>query len=272
MEDAFLLLYQEFQVLQSVCRKQAELLQKLLSKKGASTEIPVTKPIQCSDLGDHACSESPSFRLLRKENTDADSSNPVMEELPTSKPLKPKEDSSVLLDFDVRFPPGREQYSYLSSENEKVELAVGTSNANSTNDFELFIKNYTPQFSNMTGSGDKGICETSKAELEFLLPVNTDPNFSLSHSYENLCYLQSTDISLGECLAPEIRNPIGIRGPTQSSWSPGCLSEEYQHGCHVDINSDVGLSSQICDFCQAIFPAGAATKGEYLRHLTGHVE
>lgn len=44
MEDAFLELYQEFKKLQVICSKQAELLQKLLSKKGhtsGKTVIPL---------------------------------------------------------------------------------------------------------------------------------------------------------------------------------------------------------------------------------------
>ncbi|CAH2224579.1 Hypothetical predicted protein [Pelobates cultripes] len=278
MEDAFISLYQEFQVLQSVCKKQAELIEKLLSKKGIASEMPFSKPVQCSDVGDPACTESPFFRLHGIENPYVESSKPKTDEIPnTSK--EPEEHPSVLLDFDVHFPPNTEQYSFLASENEQVEFAVGSSKSqhntdkrSSTTDLELFIKNYTPQFQNANGGGDKLIGNSVAGGLDFLIPPKADQTFNLSNFYEDLCYLQSKDISFGECSGPENKHPIGIRGPAQSSWTPVCLSEECQLGCHLDTSSDIGLSSQICDFCQAIFPAGSATKGEYLRHITGHVE
>ncbi|CAG5982368.1 unnamed protein product [Menidia menidia] len=35
--------------------------------------------------------------------------------------------------------------------------------------------------------------------------------------------------------------------------------------------SDVVLQSHVCEFCQAVFPRDAATRGEFLRHLYTHV-
>ncbi|XP_056294455.1 uncharacterized protein zgc:113184 [Pseudoliparis swirei] len=35
--------------------------------------------------------------------------------------------------------------------------------------------------------------------------------------------------------------------------------------------SDVVLQSHVCEFCQAVFPGDAATRGEFLRHLYTHV-
>ncbi|KAM4046378.1 uncharacterized protein ACNLHF_009980 [Anomaloglossus baeobatrachus] len=155
MEDAFLELYQEFKNLQIICLKQAELLQKLLSKKGHTNEIPVSKPIQCTDTGSDARSESPFFRLEVKEDQCAEASKNNADSVLV--PLDPKDPSSLPLALD-------------------------------------------------------------------------------------------------------------------SSWSPGRLSEDCPFAQRVDVNSDVGLSSQICEFCHAVFPAGAATEGEFLGHLAGHME
>ncbi|XP_075449529.1 uncharacterized protein LOC142491111 [Ascaphus truei] len=268
MEEAFLLLYQEFQRLQAICIKQAELLQKLLSKKGIAKDMPVSMPIQCTDAGDPTSSESPFIRLQEKKEPFTESSKTTANELLCSVPVKTKEKSDVLLDIDFMFPPSTENDSFLASEAEKVDFALDLSHLNfslgkrgSNADLDMFIKNYMPQFPNVNVNWD-----TKKQ------PVGSDQILSLSNLYEDPCYLQSKDISLGVCLAPENKHALGIRGPAQSSWSPGCLSEDCPLGCHVDMNSDVSLSSQICDFCQAVFPAGAATKGEYLRHITGHVE
>uniref|UniRef100_W5MA96 Uncharacterized LOC102691194 n=1 Tax=Lepisosteus oculatus TaxID=7918 RepID=W5MA96_LEPOC len=35
--------------------------------------------------------------------------------------------------------------------------------------------------------------------------------------------------------------------------------------------SEVTLNSQVCEFCQAVFPSDTTTRGEFLRHLTAHV-
>nr|XP_019942088.1 PREDICTED: uncharacterized protein LOC109629048 [Paralichthys olivaceus]XP_019942089.1 PREDICTED: uncharacterized protein LOC109629048 [Paralichthys olivaceus] len=35
--------------------------------------------------------------------------------------------------------------------------------------------------------------------------------------------------------------------------------------------SDIALQSQVCDFCQAVFPGNTTTKGEFIRHLHTHI-
>ncbi|XP_034726409.1 uncharacterized protein zgc:113184 isoform X2 [Etheostoma cragini] len=35
--------------------------------------------------------------------------------------------------------------------------------------------------------------------------------------------------------------------------------------------SDVALQSQVCEFCQAVFPGDTTTRGEFLRHLYTHI-
>ncbi|XP_075055399.1 TRAF family member-associated NF-kappa-B activator-like [Mixophyes fleayi] len=274
MEDAFMALYQEFRALQTVCSRQAELLQKLLSKKSLAAEMPVSKPIQCTDAEDPTCSVSHLLKLKGKEPPYTETSKTLTDEL--SAPLGTK-DKSSLFDFDVRFSPNKDQYSFLVSVADKGEVDKGCLHTDPSLDesgihsnLALFIKNYTPKFPKLDRVGDK---TTAISDFDFLSPVDGDHNLSLSNVYEeDLSFLQSKDISLGELLEPENNNANAVRGPAQPTWSLGCLSEECQLGHSVDINSDVGLSSQICEFCQAIFPAGAATKGEFLGHLTGHME
>ncbi|XP_018102989.1 TRAF family member-associated NF-kappa-B activator-like [Xenopus laevis] len=272
MEDAFLALCEEVRLLQTKCRKQAELLEKLLAVKGISNEMPISKPIQCTDVGNPTCSECPFIRLQEKQDQSVESSDTMEDNNTTSLAEDIRGNPSVLLDFDVKFPPTTENFSFLASEVEKHKLDVGHSSGDkdgSNADLESFIKNYTPQFPNINGG--KRTCDTTAGGLHCLIPVGAD--LSMSNLYdEDLCFLQSKDISLGVCLAPKDQYLFGVKGPVQPCWSPSGLSGECQFGCEMDMNSDVGLSSQICEFCQAIFPAGAATKGEYLRHITGHVE
>ncbi|XP_056418659.1 TRAF family member-associated NF-kappa-B activator-like [Hyla sarda] len=272
MEDAFLELYQEFRKLQIICAKQAELLQKLLSKKGHSNEMPVSKPIQCTDAGDNVCSESPFFKLKCEETQCAEASKTNAEDLTVS--LEPKENYSLLLNTDVWLPPCEDQYNFLASVADKEEAVGSMACADLTSDkrgthsnYALFIKN-CPKFLDMDNDGVK--IDPAKLYLDFM--TDKDHNFSLSNMYEDdISFLQSTDISLKHLLEPH-ENSNGIRGPAKSSWSPVCLSEDCQFGPRVDAISDVRLSSQICEFCHAVFPAGAATEGEFLGHLTGHME
>ncbi|XP_073526172.1 TRAF family member-associated NF-kappa-B activator-like [Phyllobates terribilis] len=272
MEDAFLELYQEFKKLQIICSKQAELLQKLLLTKGETKEMPVSKPIQCTDTGDDACSESPFFRLKVKEDqcveVSKSNANGVLV------PIDPKERSGLLLDLDIRFPPCEDQYNFLASATDKEEATVSIPCPDITLDkkgvnsnYALFIQNYTPKFLAMDNVGGK--IAPAKLYLDFL---TRDHNFSLLNMYEeDISFLHSKDTSL-EAFLEQHKNSNGVRGPAQSSWSPGCLSEDCPFGQGVNVNSDVGLSSQICEFCHAVFPAGAATEGEFLGHLTGHME
>ncbi|KAG9491646.1 hypothetical protein GDO78_000254 [Eleutherodactylus coqui] len=263
MEDAFLELYQEFRKLQIICAKQAKLLQKLLSEKGHTSELPVSKPIQCTDKGDDACAESPFFNLKAKEDQCLEISKTKADD---DLSLEPKEVSSLLLDLDIRFPPCEDQYNFLASAAAKEEAAVGMPSADMNSDRRA---NYTPTFLDMDNIGDKK--DPGKLYLDLLTPINRDCNFSFSNMYEDISFLHSRDISLGTLLEPH-KNSNGVRGPAQSSWSPGCLSEDCPFGQRININSDVGLTSQICEFCGAVFPAGAATEGEFLGHLAGHME
>ncbi|XP_075190613.1 TRAF family member-associated NF-kappa-B activator-like [Anomaloglossus baeobatrachus] len=272
MEDAFLELYQEFKNLQIICLKQAELLQKLLSKKGHTNEIPVSKPIQCTDTGSDARSESPFFRLEVKEDQCAEASKNNADSVLV--PLDPKDPSSLPLALDVRFPPCEDQYSFLANVADKEDAAVCLPGPHITLDkkgvnsnYALFIQNYTPKFLAIDNVGGK--VAPAKLYFDFL---TRDHNLSLSNIYEeDLSFLHSNDISL-EAFLEQHKTHNGVRGPAQSSWSPGRLSEDCPFAQRVDVNSDVGLSSQICEFCHAVFPAGAATEGEFLGHLAGHME
>ncbi|KAM9319912.1 TRAF family member-associated NF-kappa-B activator-like [Gastrophryne carolinensis] len=261
MEDAFLELYQQFKLLQVVCIQQTKLLQRLLSKDPPTTEKPISKPIQCTDAGDPTCSESPFFRLTGM-GTSTKTSKTRCEEV--SKPLEKVDNSSHFFsfEFDVQFPPNAnsDQYSFLANQLEK-ELASGISKSDVS--LEKFENNSKFEFLFLNN-------DTPTIPKHDFLPANTD--YSLSNIYEELYFLQPFENSAKNSLEPQIKNSSDIRGPAQSSWSPGCLSDECQLFLHEDNNSDVALSSQICEFCQAVFPAGAATKSEYLQHITGHIE
>ncbi|KAM5181662.1 TRAF family member-associated NF-kappa-B activator-like [Mantella aurantiaca] len=271
MESAFLELYQQFKVLQVVCSRQAELLQRLLSKDTHIAEMPMSKPVQCSDAVDPISSENPLFQQTVIEALSTKAAKSMTEEL--YQPLETEDKSTFSFDCDVQFPPDKD--NFLASQAAKSGLAAYLSYTDASleeketnSNFALFIKTYAPTFPKVSGVGDKAIGAISDINFLTMDPDHTHvPNID-----EELCFLQSKDISQGTILKPQINNFSVVKGPAKSSWHPDCLSEEYHLGHHEDNISDVGLSSQICEFCHAVFPAGAATKGEYLQHLTAHVE
>ncbi|XP_073469802.1 TRAF family member-associated NF-kappa-B activator-like isoform X1 [Aquarana catesbeiana] len=271
MERAFFELYQQFKVLQAVCSRQAELLQRLLSKDAHTAEKPMSKPIQCSDAADPICSKSPFLRQTGMEALSIETAKTITEEL--YQPLESEDKSTFSFDCDVQFPTNKDQYPFLASQGDKSGLATYMSNIDVSLDeteingnFALFIKTYAPTFPKVPGAGEKSI--PAMSEINFL-PMDSNPILNID---EEMCFLQSKELSKGVILEPQINNFSEIKGPAQSSWHPDCLSEECHLNHHDDNISDVGLSSQICEFCQAVFPAGAATEVEYLQHITGHVE
>ncbi|KAJ1160091.1 hypothetical protein NDU88_000593 [Pleurodeles waltl] len=106
------------------------------------------------------------------------------------------------------------------------------------------------------------------------LDLSDQSRFNSFPDFYNLLHYMQSEVDLGHSsLLWEAELPKGVRGPEQSSWNPRRLSEDCSLASDSRLNSDSpGLSSQTCEFCQAVFPAGAATNGEYLRHLTAHME
>uniref|UniRef100_A0AAY3ZXD2 Uncharacterized protein n=1 Tax=Denticeps clupeoides TaxID=299321 RepID=A0AAY3ZXD2_9TELE len=55
-------------------------------------------------------------------------------------------------------------------------------------------------------------------------------------------------------------------------WSSSSfLDSEWMSATGGRFMSSVTLQSQVCEFCQAVFPGHTTTKGEYLHHLTSHI-
>ncbi|KAG8585468.1 hypothetical protein GDO81_005037 [Engystomops pustulosus] len=211
MEDAFLDLYKEFKKLQMICSKQGELLHKLLSNKECASEMPVSKPIQCTDKGD-VCSESPFFRLKGKEDQCIETSKTMADNLLV--PAEPKENCSRLSDLAVQFPP----YNIPTTVTDKEEAAVGMScadippagvNAN----FAMLIKDYSSKFLDMDNVEDKK--SSDKLYSDFLTPLNIDGSVRLLNVYEeDISFLQSYDISFEAFLEPQ-KVSNGVRGPAK---------------------------------------------------------
>ncbi|XP_041945901.1 uncharacterized protein zgc:113184 isoform X2 [Alosa sapidissima] len=63
-------------------------------------------------------------------------------------------------------------------------------------------------------------------------------------------------------------NPARARRPWSSS---SFLNSEWMSLTGGRVMSRVTVESQVCEFCQAVFPGHTTTRGEFLRHLTSHI-
>nr|XP_046240099.1 uncharacterized protein zgc:113184 [Scatophagus argus]XP_046240100.1 uncharacterized protein zgc:113184 [Scatophagus argus]XP_046240101.1 uncharacterized protein zgc:113184 [Scatophagus argus]XP_046240102.1 uncharacterized protein zgc:113184 [Scatophagus argus] len=53
--------------------------------------------------------------------------------------------------------------------------------------------------------------------------------------------------------------------------NPPSLNSDFSSQSGGLLMSDVAPQSDVCDFCQAVFPGDTTTRGEFLRHLYTHV-
>ncbi|XP_014348437.1 uncharacterized protein ZGC:113184 [Latimeria chalumnae] len=284
MEEAFVQLYQEFRRLQTVCAKQAELLQKLTIKKQLMNEIPVSRPIQCTESEGLRQSEGPFLRL---QGTKAQSpavygtSATSSQNFPMSVPECPDDETKLPSDAEhgYNFPntglrkPGLDVA--LGGHKPKAQADSGNKESNATCREAILNVNH--------------INENPKADASLTAAAASDGLKTLfsNHRMELDQFISLYDLygwpspgMYSEVLGKPEFLPVAketasigeIHGPTQTSWTPGCRPSD----CHMShrgvLNSDVTLNSHTCDFCQAVFPAGAATCTELLRHLTTHVE
>ncbi|XP_078515070.1 TRAF family member-associated NF-kappa-B activator-like [Lissotriton helveticus] len=274
MEEAFFQLSQEFRQLQAVCARQAELLQRLTTKKSWTADMPVSMPVQRTDdqvreqAEDHGseskvegmpcgpldwtASKSPHPSFSGKKPCKADSSL-----------LLPKENYCFMKQGAI------EERSQMDASKKNISTHDG---AHGEHQCDL-LRRYGTQCPGTDSINERNDSIPTVQVLPYL--ELTDHNWfnSFPELYNLLHYMQSEVVLGQDSLLSDAKLPMHVRGPEQTSWNPRCVSEDCSLAPGNSLSSDSpGLSSQTCDFCQAVFPAGAATNGEYLRHLTAHIE
>ncbi|XP_038642293.1 TRAF family member-associated NF-kappa-B activator-like isoform X2 [Scyliorhinus canicula] len=295
MEEAFGLLYQEFRRLKTVCVRQAELIKELTVRREITIDMPFSVPIQCTDTGKPDQSEGPFLRAQKKNGLEVADCN-----VPVDPPdvMVDRNHDQVLeccSKLDIKFPPTSVDYNFLISEPENLphvntvhlpepptptdEIVQGSASNlyddyRSTYSFNIDRSALEQSTVNIPGSflGERGIPLGPAYpfwEKEDLGTFNASENVQLPRSLDSAVACHSIDYV---SVTPEPAIPRKISGPQQSSWSPPYLPEDCHAGHETTLNSESSLNSQVCEFCQAIFPAGAATRDDYLVHLTGHIE
>ncbi|XP_032871499.1 TRAF family member-associated NF-kappa-B activator-like [Amblyraja radiata] len=290
MEEAFGLLTEEFRRLKIVCVRQAELIKELTEKREITVDLPFTVPIQCTDAGKLDQSEGPFLRPQQKKVLQGAACNALADSREVMGDMSQDVELKYCPKLDIKYPSSNKNYDFSMNANEK-SLHLKTADlleAPTIESAEGSVSNLYDDYRN-TFSFDKigSVSEQPRANIpepflggRVVLSGSDYPfrekeyseTFSDSEAALVPGSLDSAVIYRSTECASVIFNSPGMSRPPQSPWSPHHLPEDCCAGHEATLNSESSLTSQVCEFCQAVFPAGAATRGDYLVHLTGHIE
>ncbi|KAK6466864.1 TRAF family member-associated NF-kappa-B activator-like [Huso huso] len=266
MEQAFVQLQEQFFRLRALCIRQAEMLDRLTARQGFPNDagMPVSMPIQCTE-GDRNRSEGP-FRNR--------------EPLPTpgqaEKPPNPAGDHRRG-NYNVKYPPGTDDYDVLANGLEGMQIHCLARKTGNKKDFPappLHHHHHHHRHHHLLGGADsdRKTASPPPAGANGVLQAGRQTGVNhvagpggLYRPEEAACC--SETVCKKDWLEPELEQ----RGHFEMPWMPGCQldSEVLQLG--GILLSNVTLNSQVCEFCQAVFPSETTTRGEYLRHITAHI-
>ncbi|XP_051884063.1 TRAF family member-associated NF-kappa-B activator [Pristis pectinata] len=226
--------------------------------------MPFSMPIQCTDEGEqeHITKATVKEGSLSKDFVASQGHRVQQEQLRVVESLS---------DLDIKFPPSDNDYDFLNSAPEKprLKLPIGVPtckveevllndniqdlnekcNKQEWTSFEICNVGPTNEASANLFCGEQGKCANINISTVDRTPFRS-PSSPSVHK-------------------PSKSFPKQIRGPQQPVWSPYHNKEgELLHQASND--SDLDLNSKICEFCQAVFPAGTTSREDFLRHLNSH--
>ncbi|XP_041097597.1 uncharacterized protein zgc:113184 [Polyodon spathula] len=253
MEQAFMQLQEQCFILRALCVRQAEMLDRLTARQSFPNDsgMPVSMPVQCTE-GDRNRSEVP-FRNR---------------ELPgqVEKPLNHTGDHRRG-NSTVKYPAGTDDYDFLASGLEGMQIHCLARKTGNKKDFQA-----PPPPHRLLGGADSDLKTPPPAGASGVLQAGRQAGVNhvlapggLYRPEKAAC--GSETVCKKDWMEPEVEP----RGHFKMPWTPGCQldSEVLQLG--GILLSDVTLNSQVCEFCQAVFPSETTTRGEYLRHITAHI-
>ncbi|XP_059822440.1 TRAF family member-associated NF-kappa-B activator-like isoform X1 [Hypanus sabinus] len=272
MEFAFQEIYQEFKHLSALTKKQTELLSKYNYNKEV-INMPFSMPIQCTDEGEqeHLVKTNVKEGSISKDFVASQGYRVQQGQLPVVESLS---------ELDIKFPPS-DNYEFLNSAPEKSKLKLPVEvptcnveevllkddiqdlskkcNKEEWTSFEICNAGSINEESNNLFCGEQGKC----ANINIERTPFRNPSSPTAHKPSNP--FLNVEESAIKFPATE------IRGPQQPVWSPYHNKEgELLHQASND--SDLDLRSKICEFCQAVFPAGSRSRENFLRHLNSHFD
>ncbi|XP_067891348.1 TRAF family member-associated NF-kappa-B activator isoform X1 [Heterodontus francisci] len=281
LDFAFQQVCQEFKQLSALTKKQTELLSKYNYNKEI-INMSFSMPIQCTDEGEQEHGEEhfvgKNDKSVSKSPIGSQGHRMHKEQLPVVESLS---------DLDVKFPPSDNDYDFLNSTPEKLRTKTPFEDPMSKVE-KVLLKDDIQDLEH------KNKEECTSFETFTVRPTNeattnpfcdeqgksTNINTSIAATVDKNTFRSPSSPSILKPLNPLLNveshqmvpsAPTEIRGPQQLVWNPYHNKEgELLHQASKD--SDLDLNSKICEFCQAVFPAGTTSREDFLRHLNSHFE
>ncbi|XP_075036870.1 TRAF family member-associated NF-kappa-B activator isoform X2 [Mixophyes fleayi] len=282
VERIFSDLKEEFNRICKLTREQSSQLNTFFKKEIASdNHIPFqfSMPVQCTD------EENEEVQTLQKSNDKTVRARfaPI-----TPRGLGPDDELSTSVEslstFSVKFPPSNSESEFLKSSTENLPVLVPASgehmNGTKINtEVPTHLKNFnaarcSPPYS---PHSPKAVCHLDNSKL-----VGLENNYRdiLETEAEDSGHFIPAKSPVGTCTntfcipdIPDVDEFTGVtertvRGPQRPVWQPLPHQGDdlsVPSGDKWDQNS-----SDVCEFCQAIFPPSTRSGEEFLRHLNTH--
>ncbi|XP_042335872.1 TRAF family member-associated NF-kappa-B activator isoform X2 [Sceloporus undulatus] len=283
LEAVFWSMKEEFYRIRTLARAQTDQLSKFNLRREPVTEIPFSKPIQCTDeQADEVCSpwvkrginrEVPHFTAITARETGQD-----------------EEENSVesLSKLNVKFPPTDSDTTFLESTTESppIPYSPGTEALLQDQQFNSDLEDQDVSYSEVkcnlfeehgthpvtSAVHNPAATSVAKASGQTNTHVQTPLDKTLGfkapflYNYGTTVFPKQDD---SEIHFPALEgNEVTAGSPQQPLWKP-------YHGEDSDLLTFASANPEldqpeICEFCQKVFPPSLTSREDFLRHLNSH--
>nr|DBA19774.1 TPA: hypothetical protein GDO54_015551 [Pyxicephalus adspersus] len=278
IERVFSGIKEQFSQICKLTKKQSSLLNTVhMKREDASGKDPLEQfsmPIQCTD------EDIQEAKMQQKPITIM---GPPQFAPITPQGLTPEDDLAIsvesLSNLSVKFPPSTDNSEFLQSSAEKLPnltLALEQNTNSSKIQGETPLRKFSTAISSPPYSprSPRTVCHMVNNELEPNYKdtfVEGAEDSSLFFAANNLAGKGTNAFRVPDI--PNLDDSIDmtertVRGPQQPVWKPSS---------HQDDDPSIAVgekwdqdSSDVCEFCQAVFPSSARAEAEFLRHLNSH--
>lgn len=281
VERIFTDLKEEFSRICKLTREQSSqlntfLMRKEIEKTASDVRLQFSMPVQCTD------EENEGAQILPKpkDKTVRSRFAPI-----TPRGLGPDDELSIsvesLSNLSVKFPPSSDESDFLESSPGKPPILPPASEQEANPNKQLpdtTLKNFnaarlSPPYSPRS---PKTACHSDKH-----LELGTNYRGTIVPTDEDSSLFLAANSPAGDCKntfhipdIPDVDKSTEItertvRGPQQPIWMPS-LPHNNDLSIPGSEKWERDSTTNICQFCQAVFPPSNALGGDFLRHLNSH--
>ncbi|XP_063789712.1 TRAF family member-associated NF-kappa-B activator [Pseudophryne corroboree] len=282
VEQIFSDLKEEFNRICKLTREQSSQLNTFFKKEIASdNHVPLqfSMPVQCTDEENEEAppTQKPNGKMVRSRFA------PI-----TPRGIGPDDEVTTSVEslstFSVKFPPSSNESEFLKSSTENLPVLIPATgenmNCNKINsEAPLHLKNYnaarcSPPYSPRSPK------TPSHLDNHKLVGLETNYKDTVVPAAEDGSLLLLAKSPVGTCTntfsIPDIpgvdefarATERTVRGPHRSVWEPLSPQED---DLSIPTNEKCEqVFSDVCEFCQAVFPPSTRSGEDFLRHLNSH--